>query len=123
MVDFSEQKSKLAKLSETLSTTKAAIKIDVIDARIAELTSEQHADGFWNDMDNAQKVNRELKTLQSKRDKIDKLQGGIDDTSVLIELSEEGDDDSELDTINNDIAALTAKIDALRLENLAKRQI
>lgn len=120
MVDFQEQKNKLSELNETLSTAKEAIKINNIDARIKELTSEQHADGFWNDMDNAQKVNKELKMLESKRGKIDKLQNGIDDARVLIELSEEGDDNSELETINGEIAALTQKIEALRLETLLR---
>lgn len=120
MIDFLEQKNKLNELSASLKAASVAIKLCDIKAKIDVLTKEQHAEGFWDDLDNAQKVNKELKMLESKRDRFQKLDMAIEDVKVLIELSEEDDDESEVDNINNEIEVLSSKIEKLRLETLLK---
>ena len=88
--------------------------------RIEELEKTQHEEGFWEDLDRAQKVNKELKSLQTKTSVFKKLQARIDDAAVLIELCEDMGDDSEAQGLNDEIASLTEDIDKLWLETLFK---
>ncbi len=52
-------------------------------------------EGFWNDVDNANKVNQRLKAIHGKLDKYKKLETRSEDVEVLFDMSEE-DDDEEL---------------------------
>ncbi|MEG2453732.1 MAG: peptide chain release factor 2 [Clostridia bacterium] len=120
MIDFINQKNKLAELEKTLDTSIVAMKFDDIKKRIAELTEIQHADGYWENIAEAQKYNKELKLLNGKCDHVSKLKKELEEVNLLIELSEEGEDESEVDEINKQISALSSKIDILRLETLFK---
>jgi peptide chain release factor 2 len=84
------------------------------------LTAKQHKDGFWEDMEEAQKVSKQLKLQENKFARFNKLVSAVEDALVLIELSEEGEDDSEFQNIVNDVKSLTEKVEALRLETLLR---
>lgn len=50
-------------------------------------------EGFWNDVDNANKVNQRLKAIHGKLDKYKKLETRSEDVEVLFDMSEEEDDE------------------------------
>lgn len=50
-------------------------------------------EGFWNDIDNANKVNQRLKAIHGKLDKYKKLETRSEDVEVLFDMSEEEDDE------------------------------
>ena len=65
---------------------------DVLDIkgakkRIAELNEETAKDGFWDDLENSQKVLQETKTLEKKIEKFNRLNESLEDIITLIELS------------------------------------
>ena len=120
MIDFSEQKNRIKALEEVLETTAEAADIGALKKRIGELTSEQHSEGFWDNIQHANEVNRELKSLENKAARIERLRSDAEDVKALIELAEEAGDESENDNINAEIAVLSDKIEVLRLETLLK---
>lgn len=120
MVDFYNQKQQVEELEETLKVATEAIGLDKIKARVAELSAEQHEDGFWDNVQHANDVSRELKPLESRVAKIQKLISEVEDVKVLIELAEEADDENEVEGVNDEIESLTVKIDELKLESLMK---
>lgn len=120
MVDFYNQKNEIEELQETLKVATEAIGLNKIKARVAELTAEQHTEGFWDNVAHANEVSMELKPLESRVAKLEKIISEVEDVKVLIELAEEADDDSEVEAVNDEIEALTAKIDVLKLESLMK---
>lgn len=98
------------------------IHFDLADLRreISELTEKQNSEGFWENLAESQKVAKQLKINESKIKRFEKLQSEVEDNLLMIDLSEEGSDDSEVAAINAEIKALTAKIEALRLETLLR---
>ena len=65
MIDTLSRKNRINELIKTLSVAYASIAPDKIKAEIKRLTEIEHDDGFWNDVDNAQKVSKELKRLEA----------------------------------------------------------
>lgn len=120
MVDFFNQKNKIKEFDDTLKMVADAFDLGSLKARVDVLTKEQHSDGFWDNMAHAGEVNRELKMLETKIQKFEKVRAEVEDVKVLIELTEEADDESEVESVNAEIAGLTDKIEHLRLDALLK---
>lgn len=73
---------------------------------------------FWNDVEIAQEIVQKSKFLKDKIDKFEKLQSRVEDLEVLIEISDEIDDFSELRGIAAERKVLESEIDNLRIETL-----
>ncbi|MDE5936574.1 MAG: peptide chain release factor 2 [Ruminococcus sp.] len=86
--------------------------------RIEELNAETAAEGFWDDLENSQKVLQETKALERKIEKFNKLNNSLEDTITLIELSIEEDDESSVDEIKSEAAAFKAKLEDEKLSTL-----
>lgn len=77
-------------------------------------------DGFWNDVEAANKVNQRMKTVTAKLEKFEKLTRAGDDVETLIELAEEADDVGMVAEILEEYRVFAEKVDALRLETLLR---
>ncbi len=86
--------------------------------RIEELNAETAAEGFWDDLENSQKVLQETKALERKIEKFNKLNNSLEDTITLIELSIEEDDESSVEEIKSEAAAFKAKLEDEKLSTL-----
>ena len=84
------------------------------------IEDQMGADGFWNDVENANKVNQRMKVVTAKLTKYEKLTRAGDDVHTLIELADEAEDVSMVDEILEEYSAFAEKVDALRLETLLK---
>ena len=107
MLEFEEYKVKLNNIKPTLDGLGTALKLDDAKAEIAELEAESAKDGFWNDIDRSQKVQKRLKQLQQKCEKYEKLRSTWDDLMVICEMALEENDDSML-----------GELEAMRLSTL-----
>ena len=92
MVDFFNQKNKIKEFDDTLKMVADAFDLDSLKARVDVLTIQ----------------------------KFEKVRAEVEDVKVLIELAEEADDESEVESVNAEIAGLTDKIEHLRLDALLK---
>ena len=77
-------------------------------------------EGFWNDIENANKVNMRMKAISSKLDKYKQLMIRCEDLEVLMDMADEENDESLVPEIQNDFALLDRDIEALKLESLLK---
>ncbi|MBR1592288.1 MAG: peptide chain release factor 2 [Ruminococcus sp.] len=96
---------------------------DVLDIkgakkRIAELNEETAKEGFWDDLENSQKVLQETKSLEKKIEKYNRLNESLEDIITLIELSIEEDDESSLDEITSESNAFKSKLEEEKLATL-----
>ena len=55
-MDYLSKKNEIKTLKSELKCAYDGIKPDVLRNKVAELEAEQNAEGFWNDVQNAQKV-------------------------------------------------------------------
>ncbi len=118
MLEFEEYKVKLNNIKPTLDGLGTALKLDDAKAEIAELEAESAKDGFWNDIDRSQKVQKRLKQLQQKCEKYEKLRSTWDDLMVICEMALEENDDSMLGELEADYAKLESELEAIRLSTL-----
>ena len=118
MLEFEEYKVKLNNIRPTLDGLGAALKLEEAKREIAELEAESAKDGFWNDLDRSQKVQKRMKQLQLKCEKYEKLCSTWDDLMVICEMALEENDDSMLAELESDYAKLEGDLEAMRLSTL-----
>ena len=61
------------------------LRIKAAKERVAELNAETAKDGFWDDLENSQKVLQETKSLERKIEKFNKLSNNLEDIITLID--------------------------------------
>ena len=87
---------------------------------LEKLKIEQSADGFWDDLQNAQTVNKNVSVLENKINRYEKLESRIGDVELLIQLCDEEQELGELESITSELDALSNEIESLRIETLLK---
>ena len=118
MLEFEEYKQKLSAIKPSLDLLRGALKLDAAEREIEELEAASAREGFWNDVEKSQKVQKRLKTLQNKRDNYNKLCASWDDLMTLCEMAIEEGDDSLLEELQADYAAFEEKVEETRLSTL-----
>ena len=118
MLEFEEYKQKLSAIKPDLDLLRGALKLDAAEREIEELEAASAREGFWNDVEKSQKVQKRLKTLQNKRDNYNKLCSSWDDLMTLCDMAIEEGDDSLLEELQTDYAAFEEKVEETRLSTL-----
>ena len=60
MIEFEEYKGKLNGLKPTLDALRDALHLEAAEKEIEELEGQSARDGFWNDVENSQRVQKRL---------------------------------------------------------------
>ncbi len=118
MIEFEEYKGKLNGLKPTLDSLREALHLEAAEKEIEELEGQSARDGFWNDVENSQRVQKRLKQLKSKVENYRKLCSGWDDLMTLCEMAIEEDDDSLLPELQSEYANFEKKLEETRLGTL-----
>lgn len=83
-----------------------------------KLESQMAEEGFWNDVDNANKVNQRIKVILSKLNKYNKLNSKAEDIEILFEMAEEADDAELAEEAKTEIAELVKLVEEFRIATL-----
>lgn len=83
--------------------------------QLEEKTAEA---GFWDDMENSQKILQKVKNLKSKIEKYDALCNEYEDTLVLIDMANSEEDDSYVGEVGESVKRIRNKIDEMTLQTL-----
>ena len=118
MIEFEEYKGKLNGLKPTLDSLREALHLEAAEKEIEELEGQSARDGFWNDVENSQRVQKRLKQLKAKVENYEKLCSGWDDLMTLCEMAIEEDDDSMLQELQSEYAEFEKKLEETRLGTL-----
>ena len=118
MIEFEEYKGKLNGLKPTLDSLREALHLEAAEKEIEELEGQSARDGFWNDVENSQRVQKRLKQLKAKAENYEKLCSGWDDLMTLCEMAIEEDDDSMLPELQSEYAEFEKKLEETRLGTL-----
>ena len=118
MIQFEELKLELLSYSDKLKDLREALGLDKVLAEIAELEAQTATEGFWNDIDNSQKVQRRIAQLKNKVGAYEALKGHFDDTLIMIELSDEEEDLDLLEECKQGVASFIRDLDAQTLSTL-----
>ncbi len=118
MLEFEEYKVKLNNIKSTLEDLGVALKLSEAEREIAELEKQTEAGGFWDDLENSQKVLKRTKQLKSKRDGFRRMQDTFDDLYTICEMALEENDESMLDELVTGYNTFEKKLMDTRLTTL-----
>lgn len=116
IIEFEEDKEKIREGREKLSELRQALHMEKTELRMEELEHRSAEPEFWNDLEEAKKVQKELTHLKNKRDNFFRLSMLLDDAEVLIELGEEEDDQQVADEVRKKLKVFANEAEALSME-------
>ena len=125
MIEFEDYKVKIHGLKPTLDTLRGALKLEDAKKEADELEAQSAQDGFWNDIENSQKVLQRIKHLKHKCEKYDKLASQYEDLLTLCQMAIEENDDSLLPELEEEFAVFEKSLEAVSYTHLDvyKRQV
>lgn len=94
------------------------LNIKAAKEQLEELNKKAAEEGFWDDLENSQKVLQQTKALEKKIEKFNRLNNTLEDIITLIELSIEEDDDGSVDEIKADAESFKKKLEEEKLSTL-----
>ena len=118
VIEYDEYKQKLLALEPTLGELEKALGIPKAREELSALQKETEQDGFWNDLERSQKVSQQIKRLENKIKKHDRLVSEWEDTLTLCEMAQEEDDASQLPDVIEGYNTLEKEISERRLAAL-----
>ena len=108
----------MATINSTLSSIEKVLRIDDMQAQVAELEILASAPDLWDDQANAQRVTGKLSVLQADIGRIKNLRSRVDDVQVLWEMGEAEGDQGILDEAGAELTALEKSIGELEVRTL-----
>lgn len=118
MLEFEEYKVKLNSLKPALIDLGEALKLADAKRELARYESETEKEGFWDDLENSQKVMKHIKQLKAKCDGYKKLEDNFDDLYTICEMALEENDDSMLQELKTGFDTFEQKLEEARLTTL-----
>ena len=118
MLEFEEYKVKLNNCKPELEVLRTALRLEAAQKEIEELEAASARDGFWNDVEKSQQVQKRLKNLKDKVENFDRLCASWDDMMTMCEMAIEENDDSMLPELQQEFEEYTQKVESTRLSTL-----
>ena len=118
MLEFDEYKVKLNNCKPDLEVLRTALKLESAQREIEELEAASAREGFWNDVEKSQKVQKRLKNLKDKVENFNRLCASWDDMMTICEMAIEEGDDSMLPELQSEFQDFTQKVESTRLSTL-----
>ena len=118
MLQFEELRQRLEGLLPDIQDLSSALGLEQMKKDIEELDAQSASEGFWDDMETAQKVTQRSAALKASVAEYDKLQADYHDTLTLIELADDEGDESLLEECTHNVDQVQAQVEQMRLSTL-----
>ena len=118
MLQFEELKHRLAEREEALRELGEALGLEKLREEVEMLEHKSAEPGFWDNMEQAQKITQRMADLKGRDEKYQKLVSRAEDAMALIEMGDEAEDLSLLPEAQAEIEAVEAEIESMRLSTL-----
>ena len=118
MLQFDEYRVKLNNLKPDLDKLGRALDLESAERELDELHAQSAADGFWDNVDKAQKVQKRISSLEGKVNAQARRLSAWDDLMTLCEMGNEEEDESLIPEVEAGFAALEGEMETARLSTL-----
>ncbi len=118
MLQFEEQKHRLEALEQSLEELGKALGLERLREEVEMLEHKSAEPGFWDNMEQAQKITQRMASLKGKDESYQKLQSRAEDAMALIEMGDEAEDLSLLPEVQEELDGISAQIETMRLSTL-----
>ena len=117
MLQFEELKRRLDAHQQALSALGDSLGLPRLREEVEMLELKSAEPGFWDDMQNAQKITQRMAGLKAKDESYQKLCARCEDAAALIELGDEAEDLSLVDEIEGELDQVQAAIETQSLRD------
>ena len=118
IVALENAKRELIGLRETIVELGSALRIEETKENLKDLEAQTQAPDFWNDAEKSGKVLQVIKQAQDKVIGYEKLCARLEDAIALSEMAIEENDESFVEEVESELAAITAEEEHKRIEVL-----
>lgn len=118
MLQFEELKHRLEEQEAALKELGDALGLEKLREEVEMLEHKSAEPGFWDNMEQAQKVTQRMADLKGRDEKYLKLVSRCEDTMALIEIGDEEEDLSLLPEAQEELEAIESEIETMRLSTL-----
>ncbi len=117
-VEFDRYRLDLESMENDINEMEDSLGIEKLISEIKDLEEETAKEGFWDDLENSQKVLQKTKQLKAKVDAFNSLKGEWEDMCTLVELAIDEDDESLLPEVEEGYKKLVADLEQMKLDTL-----
>ena len=118
IIALENAKHELVEMRDKVVELGSALRIEDLNGRIAELEQKTSDPAFWNDQENSSKVLQELKQSKDTVAEYEALQARLEDAIALAEIAIETEDESCVEEVESELAAIKAAEETQRMEIL-----
>ena len=118
MLQFEELKLRLEGSKADIDDLADALGLKAMRSEIEQLEHRAAEPGFWDDLENSQKVLQRTSNLKAKVEEYEKLSSLYEDTITLIELANEEEDESLYEEAVADVESVERSVAKQRLQTL-----
>ena len=118
MLQFEELKRELEEQEKALEDLGQALGLEKLREEVEMLEHKSAEPGFWDNMEQAQKITQRMAALKGKDEAYQKLQSRAGDCMALIEMGDEAEDLSLVDEAKEEIESIKNEIASMKLSTL-----
>ncbi len=122
MLQFDEYKVKLNNIRPEIDELAQALNLEAAERELDMLQAESGADGFWDNIEKAQKVQQRIKQLSEKIEKQEKRGEQWEDLLTLCEMGNEEEDESLIPELEEGFSSLVSEMEEAKLATLLTGQ-
>jgi peptide chain release factor 2 len=120
LIDFYFERQTLEKLEDSLVTLEEAFNIAEKQKELESLLEQQNQEGFWNDIEAAQKINQKITAHQKRIKQVSEIKKRTEDIALLLDLIEEMQDEGEAEQARKELKELEKNVGELQIEALLR---
>ena len=118
IVALENARRELIGMKESVVELGSALRIEETKEKLIDLEAQTTAPDFWNNADNSSKVLQIIKQSQDKVAGYERLCARLEDAIALAEMAIEENDDSFVEEVESELAAIVAEEEHRRIEVL-----
>lgn len=118
MLEFEEQRLRLAGYEPELLDLAEALGLKALQAEVERLEAQSAQPDFWDDVENSHKVLQRISQAKNKISAYDALKHKYEDAMTLIELADEENDASLVAEVVENVDEVIREIEDMRLTTL-----
>jgi len=118
MIQLDELRVEVEDLAPQIEDLRQAMGIDALTKEQAELEAKAAQEGFWNDMENSQKVLQRTKQVKDKIAQFNKIKSRHEDALTLIEMAQEDGGEELAEEARTEADGLEKKLAEMKLATL-----
>ena len=118
LIQFEELRLDLERLKPDIDDLADALGLKAMESEIQQLEHRAAEPGFWDDMENSQKILQRTSMLKGKVEGYNSLEAAYEDALALIELANEEEDLSLLEEAQEEVAKIKDSLEQQRLSTL-----